>query len=426
MAAARICPFVDRESIVCDRLRFQTISVKSATYGQTCNCTSGEGNCGDCQTVNETRRVSNRCEGRRFCNVRPRDASEVFQGSPNCTGNVSTFLDVSYTCKNLPGYVGCFELGEAQTVYLLTFFENESSDSRMRMTVHDCLALCRKNQSLFAGLWNGTNCGCGIGLSANQSTVPTSQCDVNCTGEASQRCGGVNHVDIYRTIGHCGKISLNDGRGTVSPDHNGYFGIGETARIDCDTSGETWSLVVECLGTGQFNVTHPYCKEAPPGGGTLPIAIGAAVGGVVLLAAAIATVVIVMKRKRSPIPASSGTPPPDDVTADPSLEPTYDTIREEEEGGVTLALSGATCSYSTIGQPDVTSDPGSDGPVYSKPDKRKAKTTQNVEDLYAKPDKKGSGEVENVLYESAGEIGGASLGQGGGTDDVMYACPDDI
>ncbi|XP_035697801.1 seizure protein 6-like [Branchiostoma floridae] len=119
---------------------------------------------------------------------------------------------------------------------------------------------------------------------------------INFQSDNMQR--GRGFILKYEAIGHCGKISLNDGRGTVSPDHNGYFGIGETARIDCDTSGETWSLVVECLGTGQFNVTHPYCKEAPPGGGTLPIAIGAAVGGVVLLAAAIATVVIVMKRKR--------------------------------------------------------------------------------------------------------------------------------
>ncbi|CAH1239427.1 Hypp5827 [Branchiostoma lanceolatum] len=151
---------------------------------------------------------------------------------------------------------------------------------------------------------------------------------------------------------------------------------------------------------GGFGLRSTFITPgAPPGDNNLPVAIGAAVGGVVLLAAAIATVVIVMKRRRSPTPVPSSTPAPD-VTA----EPTYDSIREEE-GGVQLGLSGATCSYSTIGQPNVTSESDRREAMYSKPDKNKAKTARNVEDLYAKPLKKESGEVENVLYESAGEFG---------------------
>ncbi|KAI8500369.1 hypothetical protein Bbelb_219350 [Branchiostoma belcheri] len=170
-------------------------------------------------------------------------------------------------------------------------------------------------------------------------------------------------------------------------------------------------------------------KKAPPGGRTLPVAIGAAVGvNVLVLTAIIVTVVIVMRRRRNPTPVPPSTSPKaitdvtTDVTSDP--EPTYDTIREEEEGGVQLALSGATCSYSAIGQPNVTSGPDRQVPVYSKPDKNKAKTPRKVEDLYAKPNKKESGEVENVLYESSGDLGASS--SQGGTDNVLYASADEI
>ncbi|KAI8500372.1 Kremen protein 1 [Branchiostoma belcheri] len=61
----------------------------------------------------------------------------------------------------------------------------------------------------------------------------------------------------YTALDHCGKINVTE-RGEVSPDHNGNFGIGETARIDC--KNESLSLVVVCQETTQFNVTPPYCN----------------------------------------------------------------------------------------------------------------------------------------------------------------------
>ncbi|XP_019627900.1 PREDICTED: uncharacterized protein LOC109472558 [Branchiostoma belcheri] len=176
----------------------------------------------------------------------------------------------------------------------------------------------------------------------------------------------------------------------------------------------------------QSFITSFNTVEAQRGGRTLPVTIGVAVGvNVLVLTAIIVTAVIVMRRRRNPTPVPPSASSPKaitdvttDVTTDP--EPTYDTIREEEEGGVQLALSGATCSYSAIGQPNVASGPDRQVPVYSKPDKNKAKTPRNVEDLYAKPNKKESGEVENVLYESSGDLGASS------SQDVLYASADEI
>lgn len=64
------------------------------------------------------------------------------------------------------------------------------------MTVQQCSAFCRRYQ-LF-GLEYGSECWCGDALGSQSSLAPDSDCSFPCAGNAAQKCGAGNRLDVYQ------------------------------------------------------------------------------------------------------------------------------------------------------------------------------------------------------------------------------------
>ena len=59
------------------------------------------------------------------------------------------------------------------------------------MTVRKCRNFCKARGSIYAALSNGTSCYC-MNCHGSAYLVPTSECNVQCSGDKSAVCGGVN------------------------------------------------------------------------------------------------------------------------------------------------------------------------------------------------------------------------------------------
>lgn len=89
------------------------------------------------------------------------------------------------------------------------FFEQHTS-----MTPSVCSQLC--SEYTFYGLQYGSQCMCGNNIQPGRAfPIPSSRCEVPCTGDSNQSCGGSGTIDLYQTLsppapfpyGHLKKIS---------------------------------------------------------------------------------------------------------------------------------------------------------------------------------------------------------------------------
>ncbi|KAJ3925140.1 MAG: hypothetical protein NXY57DRAFT_907426 [Lentinula lateritia] len=66
------------------------------------------------------------------------------------------------------------------------------------MTVPECIAYCSSNNWAYAGVEYASECYCDQVLHEVGSQVTAaSDCDMPCTGDSSQTCGGPNLIDVY-------------------------------------------------------------------------------------------------------------------------------------------------------------------------------------------------------------------------------------
>ncbi|XP_075391213.1 sialate:O-sulfotransferase 2 isoform X2 [Tenrec ecaudatus] len=88
-------------------------------------------------------------------------------------------------------YIGCY-LDDTQNRALrgMSFFDYK------KMTVFRCQDNCAERGYLYAGLEFGAECYCGHKIQA--ANVSEAECDMECKGERSNVCGGVNRLSIYR------------------------------------------------------------------------------------------------------------------------------------------------------------------------------------------------------------------------------------
>ncbi|KAF8263709.1 WSC domain-containing protein [Lactarius quietus] len=67
------------------------------------------------------------------------------------------------------------------------------------MTVENCITLCQNQpqDSIYAGVENGTDCYCGSVLTPGAVPTSVSNCTTNCVGNSSETCGGSDSLDLY-------------------------------------------------------------------------------------------------------------------------------------------------------------------------------------------------------------------------------------
>ncbi|XP_073169680.1 sialate:O-sulfotransferase 2 isoform X2 [Lepidochelys kempii] len=88
-------------------------------------------------------------------------------------------------------YIGCYvDSTRRRALRGVSFFDYK------KMTVFRCQDNCAERGYLYAGLEFGAECYCGHKIQA--LNVSESECNMECKGEKSNFCGGVNRLSIYR------------------------------------------------------------------------------------------------------------------------------------------------------------------------------------------------------------------------------------
>ncbi|PPR05439.1 hypothetical protein CVT26_011317 [Gymnopilus dilepis] len=112
------------------------------------------------------------------------------------TSSTSTTTSSSATASPTWYNYGCVAEGTTGSRRSLT----SASFSQSNMTPQLCQNLCSGYQ--YAGVEYGIQCYCGNSLINNGATgaiIPSSNCQTNCGGDASQKCGGGWTMNVYTT-----------------------------------------------------------------------------------------------------------------------------------------------------------------------------------------------------------------------------------
>ena len=180
----------------------KTIKVQSATYGSTdeniCPSKHTFGNKDEtCETtVDHTAAVAAACDGEETCEYHGTNAL----GDP-CP-NVEKFTHIHYVCQDLRVFSGECILDNGDRV-LGEYFEMNNQDQ----TVESCLTACKGYK--YAGVQYARQCFCGND-SYEFQIVPDSQCNMKCTGNSEETCGGSWRMNVYSVAEATADLGIYD------------------------------------------------------------------------------------------------------------------------------------------------------------------------------------------------------------------------
>ncbi len=72
--------------------------------------------------------------------------------------------------------------------------------STTNLTVEECLFACKDGGYSFAGVEFGQECYCGVVLGNGTLPLASSQCNMACTGNSAETCGGRATLDLYVAV----------------------------------------------------------------------------------------------------------------------------------------------------------------------------------------------------------------------------------
>ena len=135
----------------------------------------------------------------------------------------------SFICQyNIDG--SCFKEWDGNGTrvfpYLLENYEEN--------TIERCIKHCSDNNYPYAGVW-WTECACGVDLPPVQ--VSDDECDEECPGNESQRCGGSWRINVYKTIDNEMPIYVEE-----ETNHNtDFLMIGPFPRDSAESKDDDWN-----------------------------------------------------------------------------------------------------------------------------------------------------------------------------------------
>ena len=68
-----------------------------------------------------------------------------------------------------------------------------------KMTQNECMSSCKQSGHAYAGVQNSNQCFCGNKLPSSLLKVKLSECNMNCAGDTSEKCGGSMRMNIFKT-----------------------------------------------------------------------------------------------------------------------------------------------------------------------------------------------------------------------------------
>ena len=171
-------------------------SLAGAEYGGECYCdnTYSVGGPASDQTI-----CSMKCNGdaTNYCGGAGAMNLYSFGGATPVSATPATPTPVQLATVVLPSSwasLGCYTDTNGKRA-LTDFFTNPT------MTVEICIGLCGNAGYTIAGVEYGGECYCDNKIMNNQGLAPdgSTGCNMACTGEAGETCGGPNRLDAYAT-----------------------------------------------------------------------------------------------------------------------------------------------------------------------------------------------------------------------------------
>ncbi|KAL5436596.1 hypothetical protein PMIN06_010796 [Paraphaeosphaeria minitans] len=178
----------------------------------------------------------------------------------------SSALLLSYACLSLSqslvvpttplpnwDFIGCYT--DAVGVRSL----GDASTSNSNMTNTNCVNFCSKGGYAYAGTEYSQECWCGRNLSTTANLSADGDCNIGCSGNAEEACGGSNRLTIFNNT------ASGQGPPFTDPGTNGYRSLG----CYTDRTAER-TLDVEISGNfpgGYQNSTVANCISACSNGG---------------------------------------------------------------------------------------------------------------------------------------------------------------
>ncbi|TVY83567.1 WSC domain-containing protein [Lachnellula suecica] len=99
---------------------------------------------------------------------------------------VTTTLPAGWT------YKGCYtEASSGRTL------SSGGYDDDNAMTEESCIAYCNTNNFAYAGTEYSTQCYCGNDLASGSTTAANTDCDMACSGNSTEPCGGPNRLSLF-------------------------------------------------------------------------------------------------------------------------------------------------------------------------------------------------------------------------------------
>jgi len=237
----------------------KSIKVQFARYGSTdeniCPSKNAFGNKDKtCETtIDHTAAAASACDGEEYCEYHGTNAL----GDP-CP-NVEKFTHIHYVCQDLRVFTGECVVDNGSRVLNSDWQMGNSEQS-----VENCLNFCKGYK--YAGVQYASQCFCGND-SHNFEIVPDSQCNMKCTGNKDESCGGSWRMNVYSVEEAIADLGVYDLEGnnailsgrTVFPEYD----ISVDLRITGTVSG--WSNIFAfSVDHANHDLIHPKNGDRIP------------------------------------------------------------------------------------------------------------------------------------------------------------------
>lgn len=116
--------------------------------------------------------------------------------------------------------------------------------------VRNCIELCQSRGFPFCGIEYGCECYGGYGILNNAQPADSASCDMPCTGNKTEKCGGSSRINLYQTDAQPACAGPSGDSGLLT---NGGFESGLSPWIPKNNLGSTTSSVVN-------DVSHAGCS----------------------------------------------------------------------------------------------------------------------------------------------------------------------
>jgi hypothetical protein len=116
------------------------------------------------------------------------------------------------------------------------------------MTIQACLNFCTTKGFPYAGVEYSVECYCGTTPAATSAQVADSDCNMPCSGDATEPCGGGSRLSLFYTTAIIGP--------QTNPGVNGYTYLG------CYAEGTTGRALTYGAGLPAAGVTVATCTAA--------------------------------------------------------------------------------------------------------------------------------------------------------------------